>query len=96
MLEMRIVGLSELLDNVTVQLRWTGRRGWSQPKFTLSSFSRFMKIYFPKYYNYYLIAMEQQDYKEECAVWFYHFGETHDMRVKGIPYVFENREYPRF
>ena len=96
MLMMRIVGLSESTHFVTVQIRDKDRGRWKQIIFPYNEFGVYMKHYFPKYYNYYEMAMEQQENYEYAAEWFYNYGETFEMRRKGDSYIFKNWAYRRY
>ena len=93
MLEMRIVGLSESTGTITLQHRRTKGRwttNWYQDSYTYYGFVEYMKRHFPKYFNFYEIAMEQQKYYEFAAEWFYNFGETLEMIRSGELYIFTN------
>lgn len=93
---MRIVGLCESTHSVTVQIKDKELGKWNQTVFPYNEFRNYMKHFFPKYYNYYEIAMEQQVNYEYAAEWFYNYGETLKMRRKGDSYIFKNYSYRRY
>lgn len=92
MLKMRIVGLSDRNSSIILQTA-TKRQNWKQIVLPFAEFNQFMKLYFPKYYKFYEMAMEQQEAHCYAAEWFYNFGETRKMRIEGESFIFINSDY---
>lgn len=101
-MEMRIVGLSTGTGFITIQSRWNEKRDWHQVCITSEEFESFMKNEFPSSYRYFEIAKENEEKEakennfdifkntDDCASWYYNFGETHEMKRRGDAYIFRN------
>ena len=86
---------------VIIQTKSEKTSNWYQETITFEDFEKLLQIDFPKHYNYYEIAKENEireieenclgDFERNtfyCATWFYNFGETEEMRRKGDSYIF--------
>ena len=77
---MRIVALTD--SEVWVQSLLNGK--WEQLKISYRAFEVMMQISFPQYVEDYAL----RNNGETMVDFFYHYGETEEMRRKGIEYIF--------
>lgn len=101
-MELRIVAISTGTGTVTIQGRWRKTDEWHQECLYEVAFEYLFKTHFPNHYKFYEMAKENEFkevkengiegfayYTMNCADWFFHFGETNEMRRKGEAYIFE-------
>lgn len=89
-LEMRIVAMSHNSEIVVILERINITKDFSQMRLSFDDFDRYMLQHFPNYYRYYEMAKENEKHICRSAEWFYHFGETSDMRRKGIAFTYKS------
>lgn len=79
-MKIRLVGLNSA--NVFVQ---TGSgRNWEQVVMSFKDFEKFISSNRPEQYKEY----KNSNSDDAAAVWFYNYGETEEMKRKGIAYEF--------
>ena len=82
---MKYMRMVALTANIAfIQTSEFENRGFKQDKISWAAFNDFMKEEFPQYW----VEYESTNKKEEAAEYFYHYGETDEMKRKGIAYVF--------
>ena len=82
-MKMRIVAISAH----AVFIQENNGNEWEQTKMRIDLFESYMEKNFPKYYNEFL----NTDTSDDCAAeFFYHYGETPEMKRKGIAYIYTN------
>ena len=80
MMNIRLVGLNP--NSIFVQ---TGSgRNWKQVVMSFENFEDFIKSNRPDQYKEY----KESNSDKAAAVWFYHYGETEEMKRKGVAYEF--------
>lgn len=84
-MEMRIVAV----NSHAIFIQENNGVGWKQTQMRSDLFEGYMEKNFPAYYNEFLNA----DTSDEAATeFFYHYGETPEMRRKGIAYIYANEK----
>ena len=80
---MRIVAVN--WKDIFVQTSDNRRRDYKQVTMSHEEFEEFMKANFASYWNEY----ESSGSKDSAAEYFYTYGETEEMKRKGIAYIYE-------
>lgn len=82
-MKMRIVAISAH----AVFIQENNGNGWEQTKMRINLFENYMEENFPKHYNEFLNTDTSDD---SAAEFFYHYGETPEMKRRGIAYIYTN------
>lgn len=84
---LRIVALGWM---ITVQTSDNGR-DWKQTPMCVDEFETLMKEHFPKEYSEYQnhLATAEWWQRSDIGFFFYHYGETEEMKRHGDAYIFE-------
>lgn len=80
---MKIIAIGNY--HVIIQISDHKNRDYEQVTISHGKFEKFMETEFPKYWEEY----KNSDSVHDAAKFFYNYGETVEMRIKGIAYTYE-------